>query len=81
MLTYIENQSTSAKAIADLRHSVGWNRMEACYKDPLMMSYFHIACYDGNKLIGYVDSVSNGVTDAYTKDGGQSSWSGLLFHV
>lgn len=68
MITYIENKSTSAKAIADLRQSVGWNRMEDCYKNPLMTSYFHIACYDGEKLIGYIDTVSNGVTDAYIED-------------
>lgn len=66
--TYIENHPISAKAIADLRLSVGWNGMEACYVNPLMTSYLHIACYDGEKLIGYVDSVSNGVTDAYIQD-------------
>ena len=67
-LTYIENQPTSAKAIADLRKSVGWNGMESYYNNPLMTSYCHIACFDGEKLVGYVDSVSNGVTDAYIQD-------------
>jgi ribosomal protein S18 acetylase RimI-like enzyme len=33
-----------------------------------MTSYYHIACYDDKKLIGYVDTVSNGVTDAYIQD-------------
>ena len=33
-----------------------------------MTSYYHIAVYDGGKLIGYIDSVSNGVTDAYIQD-------------
>ena len=68
MITYIENKPTSAKAIATLRQSVGWNGMESCYNNPLMTSYYHIACYDGEKLIGYVDTVSNGVTDAYIQD-------------
>lgn len=68
MITYIDNKPTSAKAIADLRESVGWNRMEAVYSDPLMTSFFHIAAYDGDKLIGYIDCVSNGVTDAYIQD-------------
>lgn len=67
-MNYIENASTSAKQIADLREAVGWNRMESCYKNELMDSYFHISVYDGNKLIGYVDTVSNGVTDAYIQD-------------
>ena len=33
-----------------------------------MNSFCHIACYDGDILVGYVDSVSNGVTDAYIQD-------------
>ena len=63
MIHYIENSPTSAKNIADLREAVGWNRMESVYKNPSMNSYFHIAAYDSEKLIGYIDSVSNGVTD------------------
>jgi len=33
-----------------------------------MTSYFHITVYDEERLIGYIDSVSNGVTDAYIQD-------------
>lgn len=65
---YRINSSVSPWDIADLRQSVGWNRMEQCYGDPRMASYLHIACYEGEKLVGYVDSVSNGVTDAYIQD-------------
>jgi len=68
MITYVENKPTSAKDIAALRRSVGWNGCEPFYNNPLMVSYYHIACYDGDKLIGYVDTVSNGVTDAYIQD-------------
>lgn len=67
-MIYVENAPTSAKQIADLREAVGWNRMENCYENELMVSYFHISVYDGEKLIGYVDTVSNGVTDAYIQD-------------
>lgn len=42
--------------------------MESCYKNELMTSYFHISVYDGDKLVGYIDTVSNGVTDAYIQD-------------
>ena len=45
-ITYVENKSASAKAIADLREAVGWNRMENVYRNPCMTSYFHIAVYD-----------------------------------
>ena len=68
MLTYIENEPTSVKALADLRRSVGWNGIEDLLNNPLMISYYHIACYDGDKLVGYVDTTSNGVTDAYIQD-------------
>ena len=68
MITFIENKPTSAKAIAELRRSVGWPGMESFYTNPLMISYYHIACYDDEKLIGYVDTVSNGLTDAYIQD-------------
>ena len=67
-MNFIENAPTSAKQIADLREAVGWNRMESCYENELMISYYHISVYDGDKLIGYIDTVSNGVTDAYIQD-------------
>ncbi|MDD4494282.1 MAG: GNAT family N-acetyltransferase [Eubacteriales bacterium] len=67
-LSYHENTSISAKQIAELRRSVGWPGMESCYTNPLMTSYYHIACYDDDRLVGYVDTVSNGLTDAYIQD-------------
>ena len=67
-MTYMENTQVSANAIADLRQSVGWNRMEGCYRSSLMTSYYHIAVYDNDALIAYIDCVSNGVTDAYIQD-------------
>ena len=67
-MVYEFNEKVSAKALADLRGSVGWNRMESAYQSPLMTSYCHIAAYEEGKLIGYIDSVSNGVTDAYIQD-------------
>lgn len=67
-MVYQRNEKVSAEALADLRESVGWNRMESAYQSPLMTSYYHIAVYEDEKLIGYIDSVSNGVTDAYIQD-------------
>lgn len=67
-MTYKYNEPISAKEISDLRETVGWNRMEKEYKNPLMTSYCHIAVYIKEELIGYVDCVSNGVTDAYIQD-------------
>jgi GNAT superfamily N-acetyltransferase len=67
-MDYKENFHVSAMQIADLRHSVGWNRMQECYESELIISFFHIACYEGAELIAYIDTVSNGVTDAYIQD-------------
>lgn len=67
-MIYRMNDTVPAKAIADLRQSVGWNRMENAYNNPTMASYANIAVYDGNQLVGYIDSISNGVTDAYIQD-------------
>ena len=67
-MEYKYNEFVSAEALADLRESVGWNRMENEYSSPLITSFFHIAVYDENQLVGYIDSISNGVTDAYIQD-------------
>ena len=67
-MIYRINEPVPAKQIADLRQCVGWNRMESAYKNPMMVSYAHIAVYDNSQLIGYIDSVSNCVTDAYIQD-------------
>lgn len=67
-MIYQYNEIVSAKDLSDLRESVGWNRMEDEYNNPLMTSYYHIAVYEDDKMVGYIDSVSNGVTDAYIQD-------------
>lgn len=67
-MIYQYNETVSAKDLSDLREAVGWNRMESEYSNPLMTSYYHIAVYEDGKLVGYIDSVSNGVTDAYIQD-------------
>ena len=67
-MIYQYNEAVSAKALSDLRESVGWNRMEDEYNNPLMTSYYHIAVYEDDKMVGYIDSVSNGVTDVYIQD-------------
>ena len=53
-MMYKFNEKVSVKALADLRESVGWNRMEKEYKNPLMTSYYHIAVYENDKMIEYL---------------------------
>lgn len=67
-MIYKYNEPVSAKALSDLREAVGWNRMEKEYANPLLISYYHIAVYEKEELVGYIDCVSNGVTDAYIQD-------------
>lgn len=58
----------SAVALADLRESVGWNRIARDLTDDRLHNAFHLCCFDGDRLVGYVCAVSNGVTDAYIQD-------------
>lgn len=67
-MRYEFNAPVSAAALADLRQSVGWNRMERDLSDPKLENAFHLCCFDGDRLVGYVAVVSNGVTDAYIQD-------------
>ena len=67
-MIYICDEPVSVNDLADLRESVGWSRMEKEYNNPLLTSYYHIAVYEKEALIGYIDCVSNGVTDAYIQD-------------
>ena len=38
------------------------------YGKSLQNSYFYICCFDDKELIGFLDVVSNGVTDSYIQD-------------
>lgn len=67
-MVYEYNKIISASELSLLRESVGWNRMEKELSNLIMNSYCNIAVYDENELVGYIDCVSNGVTDAYIQD-------------
>lgn len=58
----------AASVLADLREAVGWNRMEPDLTDPRLQNAFHLCAFDGERPVGYVEVVSNGVTDAYIQD-------------
>ncbi|NMM62292.1 GNAT family N-acetyltransferase [Clostridium sp. P21] len=67
-MDYRLNEKIPILTLADLRQSVGWNRMERELGNPKLQDFLTIACYDNSKLIGYVSVVSNGVLDAYIQD-------------
>lgn len=58
----------SAASLADLRESVGWNRMEHDLANPKLRNTFHLCAFDSEVLVGYVCVVTNSVTDAYIQD-------------
>lgn len=67
-MDYKINEDISALELADLRQSVGWNRMEYELSGNKLQDFLRIACYDNLQLIGYVSVVSNGVLDGYIQD-------------
>ena len=67
-MIYKINEPVKAEDISSLREAVGWNRMDKELSNPLMTSYCHIAVYEQDTMIGYIDSISNGVIDAYIQD-------------
>ena len=54
--------------IIELRNSVGWNGTVKWYEECLQNSYFYICCFDDSKIVGFLDVVSNRVTDSYIQD-------------
>lgn len=68
MIRYAFDAPVSPAELAELRESVGWNRMERDLADPRLRNAFHLCAWDGERLIGYAAVVSNGVTDAYIQD-------------
>lgn len=67
-MEYKMNGKITPRQISELRKAVGWNGMQNSYKLSLKNSYIYFCCFDNDKLIGFLDVVSNGVTDAYIQD-------------
>lgn len=67
-LSYVISGNVDIESIDNLRKSIGWNSMKEYYKKSLSKSYFYICCYDNGHLVGFLDVVSNGSSDAYIQD-------------
>ena len=68
MIRYEFDAPVSPAELAELRESVGWNRMERDLADPRLRNAFHLCALADERLIGYAAVVSNSVTDAYIQD-------------
>ncbi len=62
------DKPVTAAEIEDLRCSVGWDRFEDKYDQILPNSYTHFTVYDANRLIGFLNVISDGIGDAFLLD-------------
>jgi ribosomal protein S18 acetylase RimI-like enzyme len=67
-LRFEENPVLTAEHVAGLREAVGWERRTEKYHRILGNTYFSAGCFAEDLLIGYVDTVSDGIEDAYIRD-------------
>ena len=65
----IERDKPVATAeIEDLRCAVGWDRFEDKYDQILSNSYIHFTVHDADRLIGFLNVISDGIGDAFLLD-------------
>ena len=67
-LCYEYSPHLKAEQIAGLRELVNWDGRVEKFKQKLGNTYFCVACFADDALVGYVDVVSDGVDDAYIRD-------------
>jgi len=67
-LQFIERPKLDAVALGQLRRAVGWDERLKKIRLTLGRCYYWAGCFDGGKLIGFVEVVSDGVDDAYIRN-------------
>jgi GNAT superfamily N-acetyltransferase len=67
-LTFNLDGAVTATEVADLRAAVGWDRRDAQMARILGATWHRAICRSGNLLVGYVDSLSDGVDDVFIRD-------------
>jgi len=67
-LRYEYTPNLKAEQVARLRESVGWDARVEKFKKKLGNTYFCVACFAEDRLVGYLDVVSDGIDDAYIRD-------------
>jgi ribosomal protein S18 acetylase RimI-like enzyme len=65
---YEINPKLDAEQVGELRQMVGWDERVDKYRRILGTTYLCVACFSLDKLIGYVDVISDGIDDAYVRD-------------
>jgi ribosomal protein S18 acetylase RimI-like enzyme len=64
---YEYTPNLKAEQVASLRESVGWDARVGKFKKKLGNTYFCVACLKDDRLVGYLDVVSDGIDDAYIR--------------
>lgn len=67
-MRYIENPGLDAAAVATLRSEVGWDARKEQLEKIIGRTYMTAACFDINRLVGFVDVISDGVDDAFIRN-------------
>ncbi len=63
-MQFVENPKLDARVIAELRNSVGWDAERKRPEKLAGCTYMTAACFDGDKLVGFVDVLGDGLDDA-----------------
>lgn len=64
LLRYDLNPDITAELVASLRQRCGWEARQKKMEKIIGCTYLTAACFDDQKLIGFVDVLSDGVDDA-----------------
>ncbi len=67
-LNYTLNPQLRAEDVAALRNAVGWDARKDKLKKIIGYTYLTGACFDCDRLVGFVDVISDGVDDALVRN-------------
>lgn len=67
-LQYRKNAPLTGKQVADLRVQCGLPGWEEEFTERIHRAYFTMTCWDNSRLVGFIEAVSNGMTEAWLQD-------------
>ncbi len=67
-LKFVENPELRTEEIAALRSAVGWDERKEQMQKIVGCTYMSAACLDGDRLVGWIDVISDGVDDAFIRN-------------
>ena len=67
-LIYRKDAPLTGRQLAALCSQCGCHMTEEDFTEALYRAYFTISCWDGTRLVGFIQTVSNGITEAWLED-------------